>query len=158
MQNSQNPITILNTNGNLYLKLKMKRNWTKKNVELALLTTRTGDFFKEKDFEAIRGKIPTGYQILAEDSPHFKIHGYASVTIEGKPQDFTVKLEHCGNNKKRSWVSPFLLNMLGGGYFFLQQLKSKEAWIKLEKEFWRHVENVVLQLTNSAELSTGLSE
>ena len=136
------------------MKLKMQRNWTKKNVDLALLTTRIGDFFKEKDFEAVKGEIATGCQILADDSPHFKIRGYVSVTIEGKPQDFTVKLEYCGNNKKRSWFSPFLLHMLGGGYFFLQQLKSEEAWIKLEKEFWRHVENVVLQLTNSAELST----
>lgn len=141
-----------------YLELKMQRNWTKKNVDLALLTTRIGNFFKEKDFEAIKGEIPTGYQILAEDSPYFKIHGYVSVTIEGKPQDFAVKLDHCGNNEKRSWFSHYLLRMFGGGYLLLQQLKSEEAWTKLEKQFWTHMENVVLQLTNSAELSTQLSE
>ena len=132
----------------------MQRNWKDKNVDLALLTTRIGDFFKEKDFEAIKGETPTGYQILAEDSPHFRIHGYVSVTIEGKPEDFTVKLDHCGNRDEHSWFSPFLLQMLGGGYLFLQRLKSEEAWMKLEKEFWRHAENIVLQLTNSAELST----
>lgn len=132
----------------------MQINWTKKNVDLASLTTRIGDFFKEKDFEAIKGKTPTGYQILAEDSPRFKMHGYVSVAIEGKPQDFTVKLDHCGNKKRHFWFSPFLFRMFGGGYSLLQRLKSEEAWIKLEKQFWRHVENVVLQLTNSAESSS----
>jgi len=136
----------------------MQRSWAKKNVDLALLTARIGDFFKKKDFEAIKGKTPTGYQILAEDSPYFKMQGYVSVTIEGKPEDFTVKLDHCGNKKRHSWVSPFLLSMLGGGYFLLQRLKSEEAWIKLEKELWRHVENLVLHLTNSAQLSKHLSE
>lgn len=132
----------------------MQTNWTKKNVDLALLTTRIGDFFKEKDFEAIKREIPTGYQILGEDSPYFKIQGYVSVTIEGKPEDFVVKLDHCGIKKKHSWLSPFLLSMLGGGYLISQRLKSKEAWIKLEREFWRHVEKTVQHLTNSAEIST----
>ncbi len=132
----------------------MQRSWKDKNADLALLTTRIGDFFKKKDFEAIKGEISTGYQILAEDSQYFEILGHISVTIEGKSQDFTVKIEHCRNEKKRSWFSPFLLQMLGGGYLFIQEQKSDEAWIKLEKEFWRHVENVILQLTNSAELST----
>lgn len=49
----------------------MQRNWKEKNVDLALLTTRIGIFFKVKDFEAVKGKIPTGYQIFAEDSPLF---------------------------------------------------------------------------------------
>ena len=132
----------------------MQRNWMRKNVDLALLTARIGDFFKEKNFEAIKGEIPTGYQILAEDSPHFKIRGYVRVTIEGKPQDFTVKIDRGGNKKRRSWFPPFLLRMFGGGYRLLQEVKSEEAWTKLGKQFWRHVENVVLQLTNSAELST----
>lgn len=123
-------------------------------MDLALLTTRIGDFFKQKDFEAIKGETPRGYQILAEDSPYFKIQGYVSVTIEGEPEDFTVKLDHCENKKRHSWFPPFLLTMLGGGHLISQRLKSKEAWIKLEREFWRHMENAVLQLTNSAELST----
>lgn len=134
--------------------MKMQRNWIKKDVDLTLLTTRISDFFKKNDFEAIKGETPTGYQILAEESPYFRIQGYVNVTIEGKPEDFTVKLDHCGNRDNRSWFPPFLLRMLGGGYLLLQRLKSEEAWTELEKQFWRHVENVVLQLTNSAELST----
>jgi len=129
----------------------MQRNWTNKNVDLALLTARIGDFFKKKDFEAIKGETPTGYQILAEDSPYFKIQGYVSVTIEGKPEDFIVKLDHCVKRKRHSRFSPFLEYMLVGGYFISRRLKSQEALIKLKGEFWKHVENAVLRSIDSAE-------
>lgn len=131
----------------------MQRNWTEKNVDLALLATYIDNFFKEKGFETIREEVSTGCQILAEDSPNFKIQGYVNVTIEGKPQDFDVKLDHCGK-KKHSSFSSLLLRMMGGGYLVLQEMKSEEAWTELEKQFWRHVENLVLRLSNSAELST----
>ena len=133
----------------------MQRNWTHRYVDLALLTTRISDFFKERDFESIEGEIQTGYQILAENSSSFKIQGYVRVTIEGKPEDFTVNLDRGGNADKHSWSSP-LLRMLGGGYLLLQQIRSEEEWTRLEKEFWRHVENAVLHLTNSAKSSSSI--
>jgi hypothetical protein len=129
----------------------MQRNWTNKNVDLVLLTMRIGDFFKEKEFETVEGEIPTGYEILAKDSPYFKIQGYASVNIEGNPEDFTVKIHYCGYETSHSRFSSLLLRMFGGGYLVLRQQKSQEAWTKLEKKLWRYVENAVLHLTNSAE-------
>jgi len=71
----------------------MEKRWTDKNTDLATLTDRIGDFFKERDFEAIKGEIPSGYSILAENSPKFRLDGYVSVAIEGKPDDLSVKLE-----------------------------------------------------------------
>lgn len=129
----------------------MEKNWREKNVDLTELTARIGDFFKEKDFEAIKGEIPTGHQILAAGSPYFKINGYVGVTIEGKPDDFVVRLELCGEDKRPRFRSIFLAAMFGGGYFLSRRLKSEEAWMKLENEFWRYVENVILHLTDSAE-------
>jgi hypothetical protein len=132
----------------------MQKNWKEKNIDLALLITRIGDFFKMKDFNALKGEVPTGYQILAEDSPHFKIVGYVSATVEGKPDDFIVEFELCGDKSKHSLPrSIFLESMIFGGYFMSRKLKSEEAWLKLEKEFWRHVESAVLQLSNSAKNS-----
>jgi len=136
----------------------MQRSWTGRNVDLALLTKFIADFFKEKDFEAIKGQTPTGYQILAEDSPYFRLQGYVSVTIEGRPEDFAIKLDLCTKKKKHFRLSPFLLSMFGYGYFHLQELKSDEALMKLEKEFWLHVENDVLHLTNTAEIPSNLSK
>lgn len=132
----------------------MQKRWKGRNVNLALLTTRIGDFFKVKDFEAIKGKTPTGYQILAEGSPHFRIDGYVNVTVEGTLGDFVVKFDQCAGNKKHIFSpSVFLEAMFFGGFFLSRRLKSEEDRLKLEKEFWRHVENVVLQLSDSAKFS-----
>jgi len=137
----------------------LQRNWKGKNIDLGLLAARIGDFFKVKNFEAVKGEIPTGHQIFAEGSPHFKINGHVSVTIEGKPGDFAVNLEQCTDKKKRDFPhSIFLESMFIGGYFISRRLKSEEAWLKLEKEFWRHVENDVLHLSNSAKDPAQLSE
>lgn len=127
----------------------MERRWDMKNVDLDLLTVRIGDFFKERDFEAIGEKTPTNYQILAGNSPVFRLLGSVSVTIEGKPENFVIKLEFC-EKRKRYEKYAFLLNMFGGGYAVLQEAKSDETWIKLEKEFWQYAENLVLHLTNTA--------
>jgi len=136
----------------------MQRSWKRRNVDLALLTTRIGDFFKERDFEAVKGQTPTGYQILAEGSPYFRLQGYVGVTIEGRPEDFAIKLDLCTKRNKRFRLPPSLLSMFGGGYFLLQAMKSDEAWMKLEKEFWQHMENAVLHLTNTAENKKELSK
>jgi hypothetical protein len=132
----------------------MQRRWEGKSVNSELLTTRIGDLFKVKDFEAIKGKTSTGYQILAENSPYFKIDGYARVTVEGTPDDFGVSFDLCTDRKKPAFLPSVLLEaMFFGGYFIKRRTESAEDWLKLEREFWRHVENVVLQLTNSAKFS-----
>lgn len=137
----------------------MQRNWKGKNVDLALLTTHIGNFFKAKDFEAIKGEKPNGHQIFAEDSPYFKINGYVSVAVEGTPNNFIVNFELCTEKKKRAFPHSILLeSMIFGGYLLSRRLKSEEAWIKLKKEFWRHVENAVLHLSNSAKTSAYSSE
>jgi len=132
----------------------MQKSWKGKNIDLALFTTQIGEFFKAKDFEAIKGKIPNGYQIFAEDSPYFKVDGYVSVIVEGKPDDFVVKYDLCTGKEKRAFPhSLFLETMLLGGFFLKRKLKSEEGGLRLEKEFWRHVENIVLRLSNSADFS-----
>ena len=128
----------------------MQRSWNGRNVDLALFTACISDFFKEKDFEVVNEEISTGYQILAEGPLYIKLLGYLTVTIEGSPDDFAVKIDR-RREKTHHMFSPLLLNMFGGGYLFLQKLKSDEAWIKLTREFWEHVENTVLHLTNTAE-------
>jgi hypothetical protein len=122
----------------------MEKRWTNKNVDLALLTARIGDFFKERDFEAMKGETAAGYQILAEDSPSFRLGGCVSVTIEGKKDDFTVKLELFKKEKKRSLTPILLTTMFLGGYFLKSKLRSEEDWMKLEKEFWRYLNSLKL--------------
>lgn len=128
----------------------MRKCWSDKNVNLELLTRYIGNFFKEKEFNAIKGESQSGYQILAEDSPRFELDGGVSVTIEGHPNDFFVDLDFCGEKEKRLLLGPLTMSLFGGGFFYLRRLKRKENWIKLEKEFWKYVDNALLRLADSA--------
>jgi hypothetical protein len=124
----------------------MEKNWKDENVDLALLAKYIGDFLKKEDFEAIKGEMADGYQILAQDSPYFKLNGYVNVTITGNPNDFTVRLELCNVRKKH--FGPILFStMFVGGYFLKKKLKSEEDWMKFERNFWKHLDNVISYLS-----------
>jgi len=127
------------------------KNWKNKNINLALLVKHLGDFFIKEDFEAIKGEIPNGYQIFAHDSSYYKLNGYVNVTIIGKPSDFTVKLEFCREGKGHFFGPILLSTMFIGGYFLKRKLKSEEDWMKLEKKFWKYLDNIILHLNNSAD-------
>lgn len=131
----------------------MEQRWEGKNVNLGLLVSHICSFLKHKDFEIIKGETQKGYQILAGDSPNFELIGYVDIAIEGKPNDFTIRLSLGGGEKKKTKISPFLSSMFGGGYFYLQQLRSNEAWMNLKKELQRYLHDILLRLTNSAKLS-----
>jgi hypothetical protein len=122
----------------------MEKRWTNKNVDLALLTTRIGDFFKERSFEAIKGETAAGYHIFAQGSPRYRLGGYISVTIEGKPDDFTVKLEFSKEKEKGSLSPMWLTTMFLSGYFLKAKLRSEEDWMRFQKEFWRYLDNLML--------------
>jgi len=129
----------------------MERRWVAKNVDLELLTNSIIDLLKTLDFEIVSGETTSEYAILAGNSPHFQIDGYVSVTIQGKPEDFTVKLElNKGEKKSSLFISPLLMTMIGAGFLLSKRFKSEEAWFQLEKEFWRYLENILLQLTESS--------
>lgn len=130
----------------------MERTWVMKNVDLTLLTIRLGDFFKERKFEVLGEKTPTNYQISAQNSSSFKLLGFVNVTIEGEPNNFVIKLE-LNETRRRYAKYSALLKIFGGGYLALQEVKSDEAWMKLEKEFWPYAENSILNLTNTAKPS-----
>jgi hypothetical protein len=129
----------------------MQKFWIGKNVDLGLLTEQICDFFNRNYFKTMKEEMSTGYRIFAMHSLHFRISEHICVTIEGDPNNFSVKFEKLTKKRKRN-ISPlmFIEQMLFGGYMILKDLKSDEAWLRLEKEFWRFVENSVLQLTNTA--------
>jgi hypothetical protein len=131
----------------------MERKWTMQNVDLKLLSVKLGDFFKERDFEAVWEKTPTNYQITAANSPFFKLLGTVKAIIEGNPNDFSVKFELENRRRRYLGYGSMLLSMFGGGILVRQEALSDEAWFKLEKEFWPYTENLVLNLANTAKSS-----
>jgi len=128
----------------------MERRWIDQNVDSELLTNSIVDFLKTLDFEIVKEETKYGYATFANNSPYFPIDGYVFITIQGKPEDFIVKMELHKDEKRRSlFISPLLLTMIGAGFLLSKRFRSEEAWSKLEKKFWRHLENILVQLTNS---------
>jgi len=121
----------------------LERRWKNRNVNIDLLVNSLVDFFKEMDFGIVKGKTSTGYAIIASDSSIFQINGYVTVEIEGKPEDFTIKFEVHEEESGTRFFSPLLMTMFGGGYFLSKRLKSREACIRLEREFWNYVERIL---------------
>jgi hypothetical protein len=124
----------------------MEKRWYGKSVDLSLLTTHIGEFLKERGFEAVKAKTQSdGYKIFAGYSPSFRLNGYIAITVEGKPDDFSIRLELYEGKGK---TFPVLLSTLFfGGYFISKRVRSIEDWVRLEREFWTYVDNMVLQLT-----------
>jgi len=132
----------------------MERKWNMKNVDLELLSEKLEDFFKERKFQIISEKTSGNYKITVGNSPSFKLLGLLSVVVEGRPDDFSVKLEFQERRRRYSGYGSFLLSLFGGGILLRQEAESDEAWMRIEKEFWLYVENLVLYLANTAKPSS----
>lgn len=135
--------------GKTYLVLRLRRNWTDRNVDLSVLVKRLEDFLITKEFEAVRGETENGYQIYIQNSPDYKFNGYATITIEGKPREFSIEAELSGKSR-RDFYPVMSTTLLGGGYFLTRSLKAREEWWKFEKEFWDYVDKVIDYLSNTS--------
>jgi len=129
----------------------MQRRWSGRNVDLGKFSSCLCEFFSERDFNVRKEDVSGGFRIFAEGSSVFELDGYVSVDVEGCPSDFVVALNFYRKGRRRGFpTGPLTMALFGGGWLFLQHLKREENWVKLEKEFWRYVENVLLRLSNSA--------
>jgi hypothetical protein len=114
-----------------------------------VLVKRLEDFLITKEFEAVRGETENGYQIYIQNSPDYKFNGYATITIEGKPREFSIEAELSGKSR-RDFYPVMSTTLLGGGYFLTRSLKAREEWWKFEKEFWDYVDKVIDYLSNTS--------
>jgi hypothetical protein len=129
----------------------VQRNWKDLNVNLSNLVQKVIQFFESREFNDITAlKTETGYEVIAGDSRHYKMENNVSVTIEGKPEDFTISLTSC-KEEKRPTLPLILTSMFGGGYFLLKNFRSEEAMQKLERDFREKIDDMVTQTqeTNS---------
>jgi hypothetical protein len=127
-----------------------RKNWTNKHVDLEKLIDTIGEFFKAKDFEALKTQTENGYQILAGDSAYYKFTGVVTLTLEGKPDNFSINVELAHGKKRSLPGSIMLITMFGGGYFLTKQLKSDEEWIRFESDLWAYVNTAIANLTGTA--------
>jgi hypothetical protein len=123
----------------------VQRNWKDFNVNLSSLVQKIIEFFESKEFNNVTAlETETGYQVIAGDSKHYKMENDVSATIEGKPNDFTVSLTSC-KEEKRFALPLILTQMFGGGYFLLKNFRSEEAMQKLERDFRGKIDSMIAQ-------------
>jgi hypothetical protein len=117
------------------------------NIDLESLTNRILEYLVEKDFEIVKVRTQDGYQILASNSPFFEMAGYVNIFIKGANNGCTVAVEPSySENISKVSSSLMLITLFGGGYFLLRKLKSREAWIIFEKEFWKYIDKAIQDL------------
>jgi hypothetical protein len=123
----------------------VQTNWKDLNVNLQNLLQVMIQFFESKQFNNVTAlQTEKGYQLIAGDSKHYKMENDVSVTIEGKPDDFTVTLTSCREDKNPP-LPLILMSMFGGGYFLLKNFRSEEAMQKLERDFRERIGKMIEQ-------------
>jgi len=128
----------------------MQRQWTGQNVNLALLSERVEDFFKDRGFSTEKDESAGEHTILWAPPRVRNIRDGMTVRIFGNPNDFVVEI--IASERTRGSIRLGLLTQLfGGGYLAVRGLRAKEALEKLEREFWVYVEEKVAHLAGSAE-------
>lgn len=116
-----------------------------KNVKLDLIVESVIRFFQEKDFEVVvQSETQKGCEIYAENSSYYKLKGQILVSIEQGSKETSITLRLGGNRNAGYFPYPIVGTvMFGGGYFLLQEIKRREAWTNLRKDFWRHMNQVI---------------
>ncbi len=128
--------------------LKMRRQWSGKNVDLMLLSDSIEDFLNHKGFKVVKDVSAEGYSIFAAPSRISDVREDVTVKVLGNSKDFVV--DFLSSEKSRSSIQlGYITTVFGGGSLLLKGLKSREALETLEKEFWVYVEDLVLHLVNS---------
>lgn len=123
----------------------MRKDWQNLHMDLNALTKQVIQFLDSADFGTIIDEeTERGHKVTAGESSRYKMRESISVTIEGKPDDFWVKLESTKEHKG-SKVPLMIASMFGGGYLLLRDLKSDEAMLKFERDFWKEMNSMVTQ-------------
>jgi|YelNatPaOPRAMG01_1025707.scaffolds.fasta_scaffold44792_2 hypothetical protein len=122
----------------------MIKRFINQNVKLSWLADKIVNFLEQHNFEMIFGELPDneGFQIIAYNSPSLKIKGYLEITVKGADSNFTIDFNF---QDKSGGLKPiFLTTMFGFGYTLLQRLKANDTLTKIEKEFWRYIDSVLI--------------
>jgi arginine decarboxylase-like protein len=131
----------------------MQRVWSNRNVDLNLFKEKIREFFEKNDFEVVIDESESLYHITANGSSNYQIEGHISVTLEGTPEDFSIRLEQQKSREKKYSLPITLAASLGFGLLLREEFKSDEAFTKLRRDLWAFADRAVINLTGSAQAS-----
>ncbi|MGD0160478.1 MAG: hypothetical protein ABSB89_09300 [Candidatus Bathyarchaeia archaeon] len=132
---------------------RVQKNFRDLNVSLPDLVKEIIEFFESEKFDNVTAlKTETGYEIIAGDSHNYKMETDVQVTIEGTPDDFTLALTQCKEEKTHTTAPMMLAQMFGLGYLYLKSVRSQEAIQKLETNFRKKLGGMISQTQQDREI------
>ncbi len=128
----------------------MQTKWTGKNINLDLLSDQVERFFLNKGFKTLKEKLADGYNVLGVLIRSNGKRESIRVKIFGNPDEFVVEFASAQPSLAFRLLAP-IATLMGAGVFVLRDLKSREAYEKLEREFWAYVDETVSNIVDSSE-------
>jgi len=128
----------------------MRKNWSNVDVDLKLFSSHIQKFFDERGFlTSVEGDSLRGFVVKAEASEMYEIDGCVRVSVNADSTGLVVSFDFDKKKSSLCGVSPIVMSLFGAGIFFVRSLKSGEDRARLERDFWRFVDNVLYSALKS---------
>lgn len=128
----------------------MQKRWTGKNVDLDLLSESVEKFLKDKGFVTSRTESEKELTVFwASERAPATSDQVPRVRIIGDSGDFTVEIV-ASELADRQIRLGLLTKAIGGGYFALRSIRTREKLEKLESELWAYIDSRANSLIGSA--------
>jgi len=127
----------------------LEYQWTGKRVGLKVLKEKIEELLRKQKFNVKRKDDSKGTYLHGVSHIKGNNAKHVSIKIFGTPDDFTVKFEG-GERLKEVLKISSLIYYLGGGLVLLKAHKTAELYKQLEEEFWRNMDKIVSELTDTA--------
>ncbi len=123
----------------------MYTRWVGNNVDLDLLATYLKKYLEEKGYKVEETHSGEKNIFLCKIP---QISKGLEIVIQGKPEDFSVSTSFEAG-RFPSLILYGLYSLFGGGFFILNEVKTEELMLALEKDLKFFLDRVVSLLTNS---------
>ena len=128
----------------------MEKQYRDRHVDLGLLAEWIERFFVRGEFRVSKDVEKDGYRITAKPTYVHDMVDRIVVTVSGSSNDFTLAF-YSGSHSEALKRFGQLAQLFGTGVLFLRGIKSDEAIEKVERAFWKQVEEKIDYLAGSAQ-------
>lgn len=135
------------------MKVLPSKRYTDRNVDLALLGQWVQWFFKRKEFRTSEEVEDGNFRIVARPTYVHEIVDTITVSVSGSPDDFKVGL-YTGARSEALMKIGQLASLFGLGVLFLRGIRSEDAGVRLERDFWVFIEEKIDRISDTKELAS----
>lgn len=121
----------------------MRKSWQNVNVDLDFLVSSIQKFFSDRGFLITVDGSGSKFVIRAEVSEVYDVDGGVVVSVEGNSSNLVVSFDFEREKSKNEFFGPLTMSFFGMGVLFIRRMKIDEDRFRLEREFWRFIDDVL---------------